>query len=247
MNANQGPCQRTDVSLAARSGNLLATVLAALLVARAPQVVMAQAATEDPYAGERGDPKTPKCDLTLTFDGEKLTVSGLESKEFPAVSGRPHDGKFDNSPERQKLKREGPLPAGSYWIDPGQLHKNWWWENAPWGRYRITIHPYEKTETHGRGGFFIHGGTTPGSAGCIDLTDKMTDFAKLIEKYKDCHIKLTVAYRDGVKKNEEGSTQSDASSSTRGSTGDSTNGGGDASTPRPHRVHIDHPPGWGVE
>jgi hypothetical protein len=26
-----------------------------------------------------------------------------------------------------------------------------------------------ETQTHGRSGFFVHGGDTPGSAGCIDV------------------------------------------------------------------------------
>ena len=51
---------------------------------------------------------------------------------------------------------------------------------AAWGSHRITIHPFDSTHTFGRGGFFIHGGTMPGSAGCIDLTSGMPRFAALI-------------------------------------------------------------------
>ncbi|MEZ5601109.1 MAG: DUF2778 domain-containing protein [Candidatus Competibacteraceae bacterium] len=77
--------------------------------------------------------------------------------------------------------REGPIPQGIYWIRPDELDDNWLncrlsdrFANA-WGRYRISIHPFT-TETFGRGGFFIHGGATPGSAGCIDLTNHMDRF-----------------------------------------------------------------------
>lgn len=67
-----------------------------------------------------------------------------------------------------------------------------------WGNYRLTIHPYPGTVTHARGGFFIHGGATPGSAGCIDLTMYMDHFVeKLIQELKGlpaCHIPLNVRY-----------------------------------------------------
>lgn len=38
-----------------------------------------------------------------------------------------------------------------------------------WGDWRITLSPLSTTDTMGRSGFFIHGGSTPGSAGCIDI------------------------------------------------------------------------------
>jgi hypothetical protein len=80
------------------------------------------------------------------------------------------------------------------------------WENkwykmgsrAAWGNFRLTIHPYPSTETYGRGGFFIHGGSTPGSAGCIDLSTNIDKFVeKLTTELKGlpkCYIPLTVLY-----------------------------------------------------
>ena len=47
-----------------------------------------------------------------------------------------------------------------------------------WGNYRASITPQSGTNTYGRDSFYIHGGTIPGSHGCIDLTDEMGDFAK---------------------------------------------------------------------
>ena len=47
-----------------------------------------------------------------------------------------------------------------------------------WGNFRAPIYPNKGTVTSGRGGFYIHGGTSPGSHGCIDLMDEMDDFAK---------------------------------------------------------------------
>ena len=96
------------------------------------------------------------------------------------MSGRPlGDGGFDYSLARQKLANEGPIPSGGYWIRPDELWTNRWYHLASrtaWGNYRITIHPFVATESYGRGGFFIHGGSTPESAGCIDLTGDMDRF-----------------------------------------------------------------------
>jgi hypothetical protein len=47
-----------------------------------------------------------------------------------------------------------------------------------WGNFRAPIYPNKGTVTYGRGGFYVHGGSLPGSHGCIDLTDEMDDFSK---------------------------------------------------------------------
>ena len=54
-----------------------------------------------------------------------------------------------------------------------------------WGRGRVPIYPNE-TVVDGvkRGGFTIHGGSDPGSAGCIDLTDYDMKFLKELGRYK---------------------------------------------------------------
>ena len=53
-------------------------------------------------------------------------------------------------------------------------------------------------QTRRRGGFFIHGGDVPGSAGCIDLTLHMDRFiAQLgseLGDSADCHVPLNVRY-----------------------------------------------------
>ena len=61
-----------------------------------------------------------------------------------------------------------------------------------WGDWRIRLKPLQTTDTHGRDNFFIHGGDTKGSAGCIDigggiLGNKQTDRLQkdiLSAKYK---------------------------------------------------------------
>lgn len=78
---------------------------------------------------------------------------------------------------------------------------NQWFNIAPraaWGNHRLTIHVWPGTETYGRGGFFIHGGTHAGSAGCIYLHAVMekfvTDLGAASKNGSDCYIPLTVQY-----------------------------------------------------
>jgi len=180
---------------------------------------MGNASSEHDYSAERYDPKFPACgssSVTLSFDGEYLWMHGIRSVEtsrhsavldgkpfkYVAVSGKPVKGSFDYSADRQKKRNEGPIPAGRYWITPSEI-----WEagligwllgrTSGWGNFRISIHPYPTTDTFGRGGFFIHGGDEPGSAGCIDLTDKMDKFIQDLRagvRESSCHIPLTVEY-----------------------------------------------------
>jgi Protein of unknown function (DUF2778) len=158
------------------------------------------------YTLERFTPKNPTCGksiISLNFNGQQLTGSGSKNNIiYSAVSGRPNSGKFDYSQERQKIQDQGPIPEGNYWIQPFELQENAWYRlrnpQRAWGDFWITIHPYPNTMTHGRGGFFIHGGATAGSAGCIDLTTNMNDFIQQIKtelgKNTNCHIPLVVKY-----------------------------------------------------
>jgi hypothetical protein len=155
------------------------------------------------YSHERYDPTLKRCGgLSLSFDGTKLTIMGAGfTKSYSAVSGQRKNGNFDYSVERQKQKVSGPIPAGSYWIRPDELWTNAWYKRgsySAWGNYRITIHPRKNTDTYGRGGFFIHGGDTPGSIGCIDVAKDMDQFIddlmKQVGRDKSCHIPLEVRY-----------------------------------------------------
>lgn len=170
---------------------------------------------------------------SLRFDGERLTAFAVnqEGRHFsfslPADSGFPLDENnsvFDYSPQRQTQKDEGPIPEGTYTVNPKEIqHPNLIDETigmagalakkklgrfpggtTPWGNCRIPITKTEeqakKTE---RDGFTIHGGSRRGSAGCIDLTDNDEKFCNFIEKYrgKDQNsIPLTVEYPKNKKK-----------------------------------------------
>lgn len=161
------------------------------------------------YSEERSFPGSPMCGrakLTLKFDGKTLQAVGAKKLlVFPAVSGKRTDrGVFDYSTERQKVPYQGPIPAGEYWVQPSQMWENNWLKSllrsprGAWGNFRLTIHPYPSTRTHGRGGFFIHGGSAPGSAGCIDLVGNIDKFVERLKQelggLPECYIPLTVQY-----------------------------------------------------
>lgn len=145
------------------------------------------------YSAERYNPSLRHCavngsNVSLHFDGRRLSMTASGRRlTYSAVSGRKINGTFDYSPQRQRIGQSGPIPEGVYWINPGefqvQVNLLVWerWDSSAWGRQRITIHPFLTTDTRNaagsnRGGFFIHGGNQPGSAGCIDLATQMGQF-----------------------------------------------------------------------
>lgn len=161
------------------------------------------------YAQERSEPKVPSCrasQIKLTFNGQLLRALGTKSAMvFPAVSGRrDQSGRLNYSSDYQKMPYQGPIPEGEYWIQPSELWQNNWLKSvlrtprSAWGNFRIAIHPYPGTLTHQRGGFFIHGGAAPESAGCVDLTNNMDAFVKQLKEelqgHLECFIPLTVRY-----------------------------------------------------
>lgn len=50
-----------------------------------------------------------------------------------------------------------------------------------------------------RNNFSIHGGTSVGSAGCIDLTSNDKQFFEQIERYKRNDIKITLKVQYSIK------------------------------------------------
>ena len=52
------------------------------------------------------------------------------------------------------------------------------------------------TNTYGRHSMYVHGGTAPGSAGCIDLTGRNDDFYNDFKNYNG-DIELKVKYPKG--------------------------------------------------
>lgn len=90
--------------------------------------------------------------------------SGNVVGSYLYTSGR--DGNTNPS-----IPNQGPIPPGTYSLDPKQISEGGFIRNllGDWGQYRAPLTPNSSTNTYGRDGFFLHGGNTPGSAGCIDI------------------------------------------------------------------------------
>lgn len=165
----------------------------------------------DPYAHERSQPAVPHCgpsSLSIVFDGAMLYLrDGRFQYSWAAVSGKPDErGRFNYSAERQHARSTGPIPEGEYWINPSETWERWFFQTgaeAGWGDYRITLHVMPRTLTHDRGGFFIHGGSRPGSAGCIDLTVGMNRFVArlrtLLQTNPNCFVPVRVQYQRSLR------------------------------------------------
>jgi len=123
------------------------------------------------------------------FDG-----FSFETSTFEAVSGRPLDnGTFSYSLGRQAIPNVGPVPEGTYWINPQEVQSfsdlslvnqivsitglggAFQGGTYAWGENRVWLTPSKVSVMDPwtgrqitRTNFSIHGGSVPGSAGCID-------------------------------------------------------------------------------
>ena len=164
------------------------------------------------HAMHMGASKPPK--RTLIFNGKELIIfeNGEIIARYPAVSGRMlENGSFDYSAERQKVHDVGPIPEGEYSVNMNNTQK---WSKlsllqktyalirrgefpggtTAWGSERVDINPSNVNpfDIRLRSGFTIHGGSFPGSAGCIDLTIFDAKFFNTIRN--SGVIRLTVKY-----------------------------------------------------
>ena len=183
-----------------------------------------------PLETYRSTPQTKtysKSAEVLVFDGKKICLLSSDRvlchKCWEAASGKPVNGMFFYTKERQKTKDDGPLPEGEYWLptrktsDPGE-YGNWdtddWNEYASWGiinylPWRTNIGSRNKrdwgerfgrmriaegTQTYGRSQFNIHGGWEKGSSGCIDIGDNDSGFFDRIRALDGEEIKVIVDY-----------------------------------------------------
>ncbi len=63
-----------------------------------------------------------------------------------------------------------------------------------WGFVATPLIPDSKNNMYGRGDFYIHGGNTPGSEGCIDLVNLNQEFHAFMRLYRR-NLKLIVSYK----------------------------------------------------
>ena len=120
-------------------------------------------------------PNTSSGRYSLKFDGRELHVIDTQTGEVVystiATSGK---GKHMNNPDSQNIQNEGPIPAGEYryrnsnWNSQSKLRQvyNIVRGNGDWGDYNVPLEVVKNNST--RSGFYLHGGFTKGSAGCID-------------------------------------------------------------------------------
>jgi hypothetical protein len=120
-----------------------------------------------------GTPMDTGAFLPITDAASYLGITKKVIARIPAVSGQP-----GTTPNDAGKPNSGPIPPGEYSIDPDKIGRNrtFNWpgpdfseSNDAWGNYRVPLDPKPGTNTLGRGGFFIHGGTNMGSIGCIDV------------------------------------------------------------------------------
>ena len=124
----------------------------------------------------------------MRFDTTGLTSISVDISNglmlvYPEVKGRwPYSmpvksgiNECTNNPKCSDSKNRGPIPAGDYVVkaaelsDPGVIHDVLRQFRGDWGDWRAPAHPLPNTNTHGRSGFFLHGGSLDGSLGCIDF------------------------------------------------------------------------------
>ena len=174
----------------------------------------------NPTANLREMANNQNLTLSLNFDGRFLLLRIVKDDEiirlsYRAVSGRPgKNGEFDYSIERQAEIDVGPIPEGSYYINPQEIQyandRSAWDKfkgefrggsfrggEPSWGIGRVWIDP-RQVVINGvtRSNFSIHGGSEPGSQGCIDLVDNDKSFFARLVEYRGhiTYIPLTVKY-----------------------------------------------------
>jgi hypothetical protein len=137
-------------------------------------------------ADKNGGPEVSRRgDYTIVYNGKTVKVidsNGEVVWEGHATSGK---GKHMNNPASQDVQNEGPIPEGKYsfsgksWnhVSPARQLYKIFTRQGDWGYYnaKLTPHTY-----HGnRHSFYIHGGSYPGSAGCIDVGSGVTQVRNL--------------------------------------------------------------------
>jgi hypothetical protein len=114
-------------------------------------------------------------ELTVVYTGTKVQVVNSKGEvvfEHSATSGK---GKHMNKPASQNVQNEGPIPEETYnfntseWNAQSPLRQlyNINAGNGDWGDFNVRLKPV--TYKGSRHSFYLHGGSYPGSAGCIDV------------------------------------------------------------------------------
>jgi peptidoglycan hydrolase-like protein with peptidoglycan-binding domain len=87
------------------------------------------------------------------------------------------------------------LPGANFQPDTHEFYDNTPLSLMAWGNCRWAIIPNKDTNTYGRGSFYLHGGGTPGSIGCIDLVTESPEFLKYYEAWRKKTGNSTIALK----------------------------------------------------
>jgi hypothetical protein len=147
----------------------------------------------------------------LRFSGTELQwrQGNAVVAAWPAQSG--HDDY--QSSAHVAVEDKGPIPPGKWHVRRDQYQEMgdrpwyialaaelgrtaWPGGESSWGRRRVWLEPVVGTDNLGRTGLTIHGGDELGSKGCIDLAERMADFAAMYLSHAHDMV-LVVDYADG--------------------------------------------------
>ncbi len=101
--------------------------------------------------------------------------------------------KCRNNPLCERKKDQGPTPRGDYHFKPSGIKPSPS-DGRDWGPWRVRLTPDSGTNTFGRDRFYLHGGKTPGTSGCIQINREM-DLERLrfeLESDPDDYVPLLV-------------------------------------------------------
>ena len=131
----------------------------------------------------------------LTFNGNELNwLQEDGGKQIWEARSGELDENGNTQAGLQWTENKGPIPEGSYTILPSTMQSweklsmmdklksffkggTWPGGTSSWGEYRVPIWPSQKGN---RGGWFIHGGDSFGSRGCIDLATNHKSFFRIL-------------------------------------------------------------------
>lgn len=136
---------------------------------------------------------------TLKYNGRTLTLfadDGTVKWQGSATSGRPGATSAD-----QRRESFGPIPEGTY--ATGRIFNEHGAEKMvfrvrtlfrDYGDFRTPLTPVSGTDLQGRTGhFWLHGGSEPGSAGCIDVGMRDASLFTLLKQI-GAPVPVVVAY-----------------------------------------------------
>ena len=112
--------------------------------------------------------------------GSKTIVAGGGNLLGVPIYGK----RFDLSARAQAKVDEGPVPEGEWVLDVSEaidldelswIRRQLAYTPGTWGNQALRIAPLEGTDTLGREGHYLHGGSAYGDAGGIDLRDADKD------------------------------------------------------------------------